>query len=68
MTDLQLYTKISSLPADLKKKVEDFIDSLKPKVTATEVKKPKRVLGLGKGMAIMKDNFDEPLEDFKDYM
>jgi hypothetical protein len=28
-TDLQLFTELSSLPADLKREVEDFINSLK---------------------------------------
>lgn len=29
-------------------------------------KKPK--FGSGKGMVIMKPNFDDPIEDFKEYM
>ena len=28
MTDLQLYSQISSLPADLKKEVSDFVELL----------------------------------------
>ena len=31
MTDLQLYTELIALPADLKKEVEGFITSLKAK-------------------------------------
>ncbi len=31
MTDLQLYTELSTLPADLKKEVQDFIEFLKTK-------------------------------------
>jgi|GEM_PF-854025 len=31
MTDLQLYSEISSLPSDLKQEVSDFVDFLKHK-------------------------------------
>ena len=31
-------------------------------------KKNKRVFGSAKGLIIMSEDFDEPLQDFKDYM
>lgn len=61
-----LYKKITSLPEHLKKQVEDFIDSLTQKKKPKENQKPK--FGSGKGMFVMKPDFDEPLEDFKEYM
>lgn len=67
MTDLQLYSQISSLPADLKKEVSDFVEFLKQKSKANA--KPKeRKFGYAKGFFKMSPDFDEPLEDFKDYM
>lgn len=65
MTDLQLFTEISSLPDDLKKKVRDFIESLKAKE-----QKPiqQREFGSAKGFFVLREDFDEPLEDFKDYI
>lgn len=67
MTDLQLYNKIASLPDDLKKEAEDFVDFLASKTEGKQEKKP-RIAGLAKGMIKMKEGFDDPLEDFKDYM
>ena len=67
MTDLQLYTELSTLPPDLKKEVQDFIKFLKKK---SETQKPlsKRKFGYAKGFFKMHDDFNTPLEDFKDYM
>ena len=67
MTDIQLYTKLSSLPANLKQEVEDFIDFLKLK-SKKESMPIKRKPGLAKDLIKMKDNFDEPIEGFKDYI
>ncbi len=67
MTDLQLYTKISSLPDNLKKEVEDFIDFMVSKGGKAPGQNKKRKLGLAKGMIKIKDNFDDPIEAFKDY-
>jgi hypothetical protein len=67
MTDLQLYTQISSLPADLKKEVSDFVEFLKQKAKP-KTRLKKRQLGAAKGLIIMSPDFDEPLDDFKDYM
>ena len=67
MTDLQLFTEISSLPKELKKEVQDFIEFLKTKARKQKPVK-QRQFGAATGFFIMHDNFDEPLEDFKDYM
>jgi hypothetical protein len=67
MTDIQLYSQITSLPADLKKEVSDFVEFLKQKTKAKTILK-KRQLGAAKGLIKMSPDFDEPLEDFKDYM
>ncbi|MDP1725910.1 MAG: DUF2281 domain-containing protein [Bacteroidota bacterium] len=67
MIDIQLYTKLSKLPLNLKKEVEVFIDFLTYKIKG-ENKSNKRISGLASGLIKMKDNFDEPIEGFKDYM
>lgn len=67
MTDLQLLTDISSLPDEMKKEVKDFVEFLKTKVKKQHPPK-QRQFGAAKGFFVMHDDFDEPLEDFKDYM
>lgn len=67
MTDLQLFTEISSLPNELKKEVQDFVAFLKTRAKKQEPIK-QRQFGAAKGFFVMHEDFDEPLEDFKDYM
>lgn len=67
MTDLQLYTQISSLPAELKREVSNFVEHLRSKKKA-DSKLKERQFGYAKGEVKMSADFDEPLEDFKDYM
>ena len=67
MTDIQLYNKISSLPSDLKKEVSDFVEFLKHK-SETRKKIKERQFGYAKDFFKMAPDFDEPLEDFKEYM
>lgn len=67
MSVIQLYTQISSLPNELQKKVEEYISFLKYQAKKP-LKKPGRIPGLAKGMISMKDNFDDPIEDFQGYM
>jgi hypothetical protein len=59
--------KFSKLPANLQAQVVDFIDFL---LSKEEKKNPpcKPKFGSVKGMFKMHPDFDEPLEDFKDYM
>lgn len=67
MTDIDIYKKITQLPSDLKKEADDFIEFLLSKKEKEE-SMPKRPLGLAKGLIEMSDDFDEPLDDFKEYM
>ena len=67
MDNTLLYSKLSALPDNLKSEVADFIDFLTAKAKKKS-KKVKHKFGSGKGMFIVKPGFDEPLNDFKDYM
>jgi hypothetical protein len=64
-----LLTKISSLPDELKEEVIDFVDFLlaKTKNKAKE-SRPGPKFGSAKGMFTIMPDFDEPLEEFKEYM
>lgn len=66
MSAIQLYTQLSSLPNELQKKVAEYISFLK--FQSQKSSKKGRIAGLAKGMISMKDNFDDPIEDFQDYM
>ncbi|HTD39093.1 MAG TPA: DUF2281 domain-containing protein [Mucilaginibacter sp.] len=66
MTNVQLFSQISSLPSDLKKEVSDFVAFLKQKSEKGE-KLKERQFGHSKGFFKLADDFDEPLEDFKEY-
>lgn len=67
MEHLDLYDQIQRLPDDLKREASDFVAFLAEKAGKGK-DKPKPVLGSGKGTFIMMPGFDDPLEDFKDYM
>lgn len=67
MENITLYSKLATLPDDLKAEVSDFVDFLATKRKKTQEKK-KPTFGSGKGMFVLKPDFDEPLEDFKEYM
>ncbi len=70
MSTKELISKIDALPPEFQREVEDFIDFLQQKWSRDTNKKPleKRQFGYAKGFFKMSDDFDEPLEDFKDYM
>jgi len=71
MTDIQLYKEIEALPENLKKQVMDFIAFLKDrakKAGGNKVNKPVPQFGRLKGKIEMSDDFDDPLEEFKEYM
>jgi len=61
-----LYTKISSLSPSRIKEVNDFVEFLLSKEKNKEVKE--RKYGCAKGLFVLHDDFDEPIEDFKEYM
>ena len=78
MNNQLIFKKYNMLPGNLQKEVSDFIEILvenyqkdiqviKPE-KEKKVKKRKSNFGSAKGLIIMKSDFDEPLEDFKDYM
>ena len=67
MDSVNIYSKLSILPDELKAEVSDFIDFLIQK----NKKKPsskKPIFGCAKGQIYISPDFDEPLEDFKEYM
>ncbi|MFY7912552.1 MAG: DUF2281 domain-containing protein [Emticicia sp.] len=65
MSDLVLFSKLSNLPQNLKVEVMDYIEFLEKK---HKTSKPHPKAGCMKGTFKMADDFDAPLEDFKDYM
>jgi len=67
MSDLDLYNSIIALPENLKEEVSDFVEFLKQKAEKNAPKK-ERVYGYAKGAFILSDDFDEPLDEFKEYM
>jgi len=67
MESTKLHTKISTLPPNLKSEVNDFVDFLLNK-RRKEIKKKKPKFGCAQGKIYMSPDFDEPLDDFKDYM
>jgi hypothetical protein len=66
MENQSLYDKLVSLPDELKAEAEDFIDFLAAKAEKAKQKSKPR-FGSGKGMFVMKPDFDELLDDFTDY-
>jgi len=60
--------RVSKLPPNLKEEVSDFVDFLISKHIHTDSPKQPLKFGMMKGNFIMSEDFDEPLEDFKDYM
>jgi len=67
MNDFNLYSKLSALPEDLKKEADDFLEFLKTKIKSKRLAEPRKA-GLAKGLIEMKDDFDEPLDDFEGYL
>lgn len=69
MNTTKFYEKFNKLPDHLKAEVMSFVEYLEHKAQKTEsAKTTKRQAGLAKGMIKMRDDFDEPLDDFKEYM
>ena len=70
MDNTLLYNKLAALRENIKNEVLDFIDFLlnKSKNIQPDKDRPKPKFGSGKGLFKIKPSFDEPLEDFKDYM
>ncbi len=68
MNDIDIYIKLATLPDELKNEVNNFVDLLKSKAQGKTEIKASRKAGLAKGLIQMKEDFDEPLDDFKEYM
>ncbi|UCH98543.1 MAG: DUF2281 domain-containing protein [Candidatus Aminicenantes bacterium] len=82
--DVQLIlNKYISLPEKLQEEVEDFIDFLvfkqqrqekslqegiARKKESNKRKKKKSNFGSARGLIVIKSDFDQPIEDFKEYM
>ena len=68
MTDRSIIYQIKLLPENLKQEVMDFIGFLMTKYDIKQEAQKSPVFGSAKGKYVLADDFDEPLEDFKDYM
>jgi hypothetical protein len=75
--NLMMPEKYLSLPPRLKHEVADYIDFLSQKYRGEKtqdnqklhkVKKRKSHFGNAKGIIIVKEDFDSPIEDFKEYL
>jgi hypothetical protein len=65
----EIFSKIHKMPDNLKSEILDYVEFLFNKYNLKQEQKkiiPK--FGSAKGKYIMSDDFDEPLEDFKEYM
>lgn len=64
--------KLEELPESFQTEVLHYIEFLiekyAQKSTQEKLPKKRRVAGTMEGMIIMADDFDEPLEDLKEYM
>ncbi|MCL4280701.1 MAG: DUF2281 domain-containing protein [Flavobacteriales bacterium] len=65
MSTADLFLKINALPAELQKEVGVFVDKLLQKLQK-QPKKRERPLAMFKGKIHVADDFDAPLDDFKD--
>ncbi|KQM66405.1 hypothetical protein ASE74_08350 [Pedobacter sp. Leaf216] len=69
MNQLHILEKINMMPIAYQQEVEDFIDFiLQKKVNKKNEEKQQRKLGLLKGKMKMSEDFNAPLDDFRDYM
>jgi len=66
-TTQEIIIKIDQLPENLKSEAKDFIDFFIERNNKKASKKRMKPGDL-KGTFSMSDDFDAPLEDFKDYM
>ncbi|OFX19161.1 MAG: hypothetical protein A2033_02045 [Bacteroidetes bacterium GWA2_31_9] len=67
MENTYISGKLSYLPDSLKSEVNDFIEFLLSK-RKIKIKKKQPKYGCAKGQIYISPDFDEPLDDFKDYM
>ncbi len=67
MTNTTLKLEINSLPIELRNEVALFVEFLKQKSKIDSTKKV-REFGFAKGKIHLSEDFDDPIEDFKDFM
>lgn len=66
-----LTKKIQKLPADQQQQIEDFVAFLENQHFSdnrTLADKRRANRGMAKDIIMIADNFDDPIEDFEDYM
>jgi hypothetical protein len=68
MSSADLFIKIESLPSELRKEVEAFIDGLLKRKRKGAPQRKQIPFGKFKGKVRVADDFDAPLDDLKDYM
>jgi hypothetical protein len=70
MATKSIYKKLESLPPTLKEEAKKFIDSLieKTKKEDNPSKPSKPIYGSLRGKIHLANDFDEPLDEFKEYM
>jgi hypothetical protein len=62
------YNQLSELPKDIQTEVRHFIEFLLSKMPKNPSHHNKSKFGSAKGKIRMSSDFDESLDDFKDYM
>lgn len=67
MTELSIHTKLDKLPKNLKKEVSDFIDFLTKK-SSKKREKITHEFGSARDKIKILPGFDDPIDDFKEYM
>lgn len=68
-SERQIYSKLSLLNSEpLKQELLSYIDYLLNKQFATKDNRHKPKFGCARGSFILTTDFDEPLDDFKEYM
>lgn len=68
MTEEMILAEIQQLPETLKLEVLHFVRFLRQEKIQSQSELSERVFGLSKGRYKLADDFDAPLEDFKEYM
>jgi len=70
MTTALIEQKLASIPEEYLEEVSTFLDFLSYRIknSQTQRKSAKRIPGIMKGDIYMSDDFDAPLDDFKEYM
>jgi Protein of unknown function (DUF2281) len=75
MTKAEILQKLDELPLEVQQEALSFIEMLvmqyatsSPGLPLGDESPKRRLVGVWEGKVWMSDDFDEPLEEFKDYM